>query len=133
MNRHTKIRQAALARLREECGECATFFDGLPAFIDAQELPAVAVWLSDARYTGKMTDEDDWQAVLHIAVFIRAQAPDSELDEWMENSIYPALRHIPALSGLIDAMTPQGFNYQRDDEMATWAMAEITYQIAYTN
>ncbi|MFW7431003.1 phage tail terminator protein, partial [Escherichia coli] len=26
-----------------------------------------------------------------------------------------------------------GFNYQRDDEMATWAMAEITYQIAYTN
>ncbi|WP_276377835.1 phage tail terminator protein, partial [Escherichia coli] len=98
-----------------------------------QELPAVAVWLSDARYTGKMTDEDDWQAVLHIAVFIRAQAPDSELDEWMENSIYPALRHIPALSGLIDTMTPQGFNYQRDDEMATWAMAEITYQIAYTN
>ncbi|EJK7096966.1 phage tail protein, partial [Escherichia coli] len=25
------------------------------------------------------------------------------------------------------------FNYQRDNEMATWAMAEITYQITYTN
>ncbi|EEY7021080.1 phage tail terminator protein, partial [Escherichia coli] len=24
-------------------------------------------------------------------------------------------------------------NYQRDNEMATWAMAEITYQITYTN
>lgn len=71
MNRHTQIRQAVLARLREQCGDSATFFDGLPAFIDAQELPAVAVWLSDAQYTGKMTDEDDWQAVLHIAVFIR--------------------------------------------------------------
>ncbi|EAC0113727.1 phage tail protein, partial [Escherichia coli] len=23
--------------------------------------------------------------------------------------------------------------YQRDNEMATWAMAEITYQITYTN
>lgn len=69
MNRHTQIRQAVLARLREQCGDSATFFDGLPAFIDAQELPAVAVWLSDAQYTGKMTDEDDWQAVLHIAVF----------------------------------------------------------------
>ncbi len=33
-----------------------------------------------------MTDEDDWQAVLHIAVFIRAQAPDSELDMWMEST-----------------------------------------------
>ena len=65
MNRHTQIRQAVLARLREQCGDSATFFDGLPAFVDAQELPAVAVWLSDAQYTGKMTDEDDWQAVLH--------------------------------------------------------------------
>ncbi|EFN4098769.1 phage tail protein, partial [Escherichia coli] len=80
MNRHTQIRQVVLARLQEQCGDSATFFDGLPAFVDAQELPAVAVWLSDAQYTGKMTDEDDWQAVLHIAVFIRAQAPDSELD-----------------------------------------------------
>ncbi|EFR2635004.1 phage tail protein, partial [Shigella flexneri] len=52
MNRHTQIRQSVLARLREQCGDSATFFDGLPAFIDAQELPAVAVWLSDAQYTG---------------------------------------------------------------------------------
>ncbi len=75
-----------------------------------------------------MTDEDDWQAVLHIAVFIRAQAPDSELDMWMESTIFPALNDIPALSGLIDTLIPLGFNYQRDNEMATWAMAEITYQ-----
>lgn len=64
----------------------------------------MAVWLSDAQYTGKMTDEDDWQAVLHIAVFIRAQAPDSELDMWMESTIFPALNDIPALSGLIDTL-----------------------------
>lgn len=51
-----------------------------------------------------MTDEDDWQAVLHIAVFIRAQAPDSELDMWMESTIFPALNDIPALSGLIDTL-----------------------------
>ncbi len=79
----------------------------------------MAVWLSDAQYTGKMTDEDDWQAVLHIAVFIRAQAPDSELDMWMESTIFPALNDVPALSGLIDTLIPLGFNYQRDNEMAT--------------
>ena len=116
MNRHTQIRQAVLARLREQCGDSATFFDGLPAFIDAQELPAVAVWLSDAQYTGKMTDEDDWQAVLHIAVFIRAQAPDSELDMWMESTIFPALNDIPALSGLIDTLIPLGFNFHHRDK-----------------
>ncbi|WP_097318347.1 phage minor tail U family protein [Escherichia coli] len=133
MNRHTQIRQAVLSRLKTTCRENTVLFDGLPAFIDAQELPAVAVWLSDAQYTGKMTDEDDWLAVLHVAVFIRAQAPDSDLDTWMDNIIYPALEDIPALYGLIDTMIPRGFNYQRDNDMATWAMAEITYQITYTN
>ncbi|QOE41497.1 phage tail protein [Escherichia coli] len=133
MNRHTQIRQAVLSRLKTTCGEKTVLFDGLPAFIDTQELPAVAVWLSDAQYTGKMTDEDDWLAVLHVAVFIRAQAPDSDLDTWMDNIIYPALEDIPALYGLIDTMIPRGFNYQRDNDMATWAMAEITYQITYTN
>ncbi|MXF29205.1 phage minor tail U family protein, partial [Escherichia coli] len=67
MNRHTQIRQAVLTSLKGACGETAALFDGLPAFIDAQELPAVAVWLSDAQYTGNMTDEADWQATLHVA------------------------------------------------------------------
>ncbi|EEV6049144.1 phage tail protein, partial [Escherichia coli] len=42
MNRHTQIRQAVLSRLKTTCGEDTVLFDGLPAFIDAQELPAVA-------------------------------------------------------------------------------------------
>lgn len=133
MNRHTQIRRAVLDRLRAQCEGSALLFDGLPAFIDAQELPAMAVWLSDARYTGKMTDEDDWEAVLHVAVFIRAQAPDSELDTWMENIIFPALNEIPGFSELVDTMVAQGFSYQRDSDMATWAMAEITWKITYTN
>ncbi len=62
-------------------------------------LPGVAgVMLS----TPEMTDEDDWQGCsVHIAVFIRAQAPDSELDMWMESTIFPALtmyRHFPGPS-----------------------------------
>ncbi|EIS4016825.1 phage tail protein [Salmonella enterica] len=133
MNRHSQIRQAVLASLKGACGETTVLFDGLPAFIDVQELPAVAVWLSDAQYTGKMTDEADWQSVLHVAVFIRAQAPDSELDEWMESTIFPAMNDIPALANLLDTFTPVGFQYQRDEEMATWAMAEVTFRITYTS
>ncbi|ENV0930736.1 phage tail terminator protein [Shigella flexneri] len=98
MNRHTQIRQSVLARLREQCGDSATFFDGFRHLL-MRKLPAVAVWLSDAQYTGKMTD--------------------SELDMWMESTIFPALNDVPALSGLIDTLNPLGFNYQRDNEMAT--------------
>ncbi len=59
-----------------------------------------------------MTDEDDWQVVLHIAVFIRAQAPDSELDMWMESTIFPALNDVPAFPDS-STLIPLGFNHQR--------------------
>ncbi|WP_332832788.1 phage tail terminator protein [Escherichia coli] len=110
MNRHTQIRQVVLARLREQCGDSATFFDGLPAFVDAQELPAVAVWLSDAQYTGKMTDEDDWQGCFCILLSSSGHRHRIQrLDMWMESTIFPALNDVPALSGLIDTPDPTRF------------------------
>ncbi|EBO9661235.1 phage tail protein [Salmonella enterica subsp. enterica] len=133
MSKHTRIRQAILAELKSRRGMAFTLFDGLPAFIEPEDLPALAVWLTDAQYTGAMTDENDWQAVLHVAVFLKAQAPDAELDTWMEEKIFPVLEEINNLDNLIDTMTPRGYDYQRDSEMATWGMAEITYQITYTN
>lgn len=133
MTKHTQIRQAILANPGFLSGIATTLFDGLPAFIEPEDLPALAVWLSDAQYAGVMTDENDWQAVLHVAVFLKAQAPDAELDAWMEEKIFPALEDVSGLENLIDTMTPLGYDYQRDSEMATWGMAEITYRITYTN
>lgn len=133
MNKHTQIRQAVLAKLESLSGETVMLFDGLPAFIEPEDLPALAVWLTDAQYTGVMTDEDDWQAVLHVAVFLNAQAPDAELDTWMEDKIAPAIQDVNGLENLIDTLIPLGYDYQRDSEMATWGMAEITYRITYTH
>ncbi|EBX1908572.1 phage tail protein [Salmonella enterica subsp. enterica serovar Zaiman] len=133
MSKHTLIRRAVLEKLESMAGETVTLFDGLPAFIESEDLPALAVWLTDAQYAGVMTDEDDWQAVLHVAVFLKAQAPDAELDTWMEEKIFPALEEVNGLERLIDTMTPLGYDYQRDSEMATWGMAEITYRITYIN
>lgn len=129
MSKHTLIRRAVLEKLESVTGAPVTLFDGLPAFVEQEDLPAIAVWLTDAQYTGLMTDEDDWQATLHTAVFLRAQAPDTELDIWMEEKIFPALEEVSGLERLIDTMTPLGYDYQRDSEMATWGMAEITYRI----
>ncbi|XPE35490.1 phage tail terminator protein [Shigella flexneri] len=61
-----------LARLREQCGRQRHVFSMGFRILSMRGLAAVAVWLSDAQYTGKMTDEDDW-CCLHIAVFIRVQ------------------------------------------------------------
>ncbi len=42
--------------------------------------------------TPEMTDEDDWQAVLHIAVFIRAQAPVQAGYNWMSTVRHRMMR-----------------------------------------
>ncbi|MCT4701222.1 phage minor tail U family protein [Enterobacteriaceae bacterium H20N1] len=129
--KHTDIRQAVIAALEEVAGDDAIFFDGRPVVFEESDFPAVAVYLTDAQYTGEDLDADTWNAVLHIELFLPAQVPDSELDEWMESRIYPALTHIPALAGLITLMVQQGYDYQRDDDLGLWSSADLKYSITY--
>lgn len=129
--KHPQIRAAVLNALKDNITDSVTWFDGRPAFLEVQDLPAVAVYLTDAQFTGAMVDEDQWSATLHIEVFLKADLPDAALDEWMESRIYPVLSDIPGLSGLIEMMVPLGYDYQRDDEMATWGSADMQYSITY--
>lgn len=131
--KNPQIRAAVLAALKRNIPDSdgVTWFDGRPAILDAQDLPAVAVYLTDAQYTGAVLDEDEWSATLHIELFLRADSPDTALDQWVEARIYPALTDIPELADLIETLSPQGYDYQRDDEMATWGSADMQYSITY--
>lgn len=129
--KHPQIRAAVLNALKDNITDSVTWFDGRPAFLEVQDLPAVAVYLTDAQFTGAIVDEDQWSATLHIEVFLKADLPDAALDEWMESRIYPVLSDIPGLSDLIELMAPLGYDYQRDDEMATWGSADMQYSITY--
>lgn len=129
--KHPQIRTAVLTALKNSITDPVTWFDGRPAFLEVQDLPAVAVYLTDAQFTGAMVDEDQWSATLHIEVFLKSDLPDAALDEWMESRIYPLLSDIPGLSDLIELMAPLGYDYQRDDEMATWGSADMQYSITY--
>ncbi|KAB7896438.1 phage tail protein [Serratia sp. Leaf50] len=132
MIKHPLIRQAVLDVLKQSItDEPVTWYDGRPAFIEADDLPVVAVYISDAAPTGETLDFDEWSATLHIEVFLKAVSPDSMLDSWVEQKIYPAIQDIPALSTLLETMSPQGYDYQRDDEMATWGSADLRYSINY--
>lgn len=129
--KHTEIRSAVIDALESAVGDSVIYFDGRPAVIEEEDFPAIAVYLSDAEYTGEELDSDTWQATLHIEVFLPAQVPDSELDEWVETRIYPAISDIPALSQLITVMVPQGYEYQRDESLALWSSADLKYSINY--
>ena len=129
--KHTEIRSAVIDALEGTVGNSVIYFDGRPAVIEEEDFPAIAVYLSDAEYTGEEFDSDTWQATLHIEIFLPAQVPDSELDKWVETRIYPAISDIPALSNLITVMVPQGYEYQRDDSLALWSSADLKYSINY--
>lgn len=132
MTRHSAIRQAIIAALKENDDGTTTFFDGRPVVVEEDELPAVAVYLSDAQCTGADVDGDAWSAVLHVEVFLKAAQPDGALDEQMENRVYPALTNATGLADIITIMSARGYDYQRDDQMAMWGSADLTYDIAYT-
>lgn len=129
--KHPLIRKAVLDALKGGPPLTVTWFDGRPAVLDVQDLPAVAVYITDAESTDESVDEDMWRATLHIEVFLKADATDSALDEWMEANIYPVMGSVPALSGVIETMATLGYDYQRDDEMATWGSADLKYSISY--
>lgn len=131
MRTHSAIRRAVIDVLTDHIGDIVVN-DGRPVFLEEDELPVVAVYLTDAAPTSGVLDDDQWQAVLHIEVFLKASNPDSKLDEWMEDKIYPAMQSIPALAGLIETMSPAGYDYQRDDEMCLWGSADLTYHLTYS-
>ncbi|WP_313471645.1 phage tail terminator protein [Atlantibacter hermannii] len=129
--KHPLIRKAVLDALKAGNAQAVTWFDGRPSVLDAQDLPAVAVYLTDAESSGESVDEDMWRATLHIEVFLKGDDTDSALDEWMENNIYPVMTSIPTLSGVLETMSARGYDYQRDDELATWGSADLQYSVSY--
>lgn len=129
--KHPLIRKAVLDALKAGNAQAVTWFDGRPSVVDAQDLPAVAVYLTDAESSDESVDEDMWRATLHIEVFLKGDDTDSALDEWMENNIYPVMASISTLSGVLETMSARGYDYQRDDELATWGSADLQYSVSY--
>ncbi|MBK5072230.1 phage tail protein [Budviciaceae bacterium CWB-B4] len=132
--KHPQIRAAVLAALKATITDPGiVWFDGRPGFLDSDQLPAIAVYLTDAKSTENyLEDEKTWAAILHIEVFLKADETDTVLDEWIENSILPVMDDIPALSELVDDIDTVGYDYQRDDMAMTWGSADLQYALTYS-
>ena len=129
--KHSDIRRAIINALENSIGDEALYFDGRPAVLEEGDFPALAIYLTDAEYTGEELDADTWQATLHVEIFLPAQVPDSDLDNWMESRIYPVLSDVPGLAGLITNIVQQSYDYQRDDDLGLWSSADLKYSITY--
>lgn len=131
MMKHTVIRSAILDALRAAITQNVTFFDGRPAAVNAQSLPAIAVYFSDAALAENYLDSELWQATLHIELFLQENSPDATLDSWMEEQIFPALKSASVLEERTETFSAQGYEYLRDEEERTWRSADLNYSITY--
>lgn len=125
------IRAAVITHLKENISDVLTWFDGRPGNIDVSELPAIAVYVTDTRKTADYLDEASWSAVLHVEIFLKAKATDTELDKFIETEVIPFMDSIPALDELLESRDVIGYDYQRDDEMMYWGSADYQVSISY--
>lgn len=127
---HTAIRTTVINALKKSIAD-ANIFDGRPSFLSDKELPAVAVYITDAEKTPDYIDGEQWGSVLHVEVFLKSTEPDSALDAWMEKEIYPVMQDIPVLMELVESITPIGYDYRRDEEATTWGSSDFMHAITY--
>ncbi|WP_420029710.1 phage tail terminator protein [Moellerella wisconsensis] len=130
MIKHTKIRTLIIEGLKSHIPDL-TIYDGRPVNFDESELPVIAVYLTEPRPIPEYLDLNQWSAILHIELFLKAAKSDSVLDSWVETKLYPAISQLTGLGDVVTDMTTKGYDYDRDDEMMLWASVDLTYQIEY--
>lgn len=133
MSKYILICWVVLEKLEFVIGVFVIFFDGFFVFVEQEDLFVIVVWLIDVQYIGFMIDEDDWQVIFYMVVFLRVQVFDIEFDIWMEEKIFFVLEEVSGLECFIDIMILLGYDYQCDSEMVMWGMVEIIYWIIYIN
>ncbi|EHZ8148957.1 phage tail protein [Salmonella enterica] len=134
VSRRSVIRSAVLDALKAGLNTVpdVVFFDGEPVFVDGEtELPAVAVFLSDAQPDNEYLDERYWQAILHIQVFLRAGEPDRELDKWVDNHISPVMRQAQRVRHICVEMVQSGCEYLRGEEDVAWSAVDMLWNIKF--
>ena len=129
MKIHSKIRQAVIDALRPNLPKVKEFSNGKPSFTDIEsQSPTVAVFISGVSPTGYL--DGTMQATLHVACFMKSASREDDLDK-LTQEIYESGIVESSLTTLTENIAFTAFDYEQDDQMATWIAADLQYAITY--
>nr|DAR92933.1 MAG TPA: minor tail protein [Bacteriophage sp.] len=129
MKIHSEIRQAVINALKPHLPKVKEFNNGKPSFTDIEtQSPTVAVFISNVTPTGYL--DGTLQAILHVAAFMRSASREDDLDK-LAQEIYESGIVEESLSSLTETTAFSSFDYDQDEQMATWIAADIQYNITY--
>lgn len=119
MKIHSEIRRAVIDRLTAHLPKVKEFSNGKPSFSDIEnQSPTVAVFISNVTPT------------LHVAAFMKSASREDDLDK-LAQEIYESGIVEESLSSLTETTSFSSFDYDQDEQMATWIAADIQYNITY--
>ncbi|EIG27851.1 phage minor tail protein U [Haemophilus paraphrohaemolyticus HK411] len=105
------------------------FSNGKPSFTDIEtQSPTVAVFISNVTPTGYL--DGTLHATLHVAAFMRSASREDDLDK-LAQEIYESGIVEESLVSLTETTAFSSFDYEQDEQMATWIAADIQYNITY--
>lgn len=129
MKIHSEIRQAVINALKPYLPKVKEFSNGKPSFTDIEtKSPTIAVFISNVTPTGYL--DGTLQATLHVAAFMRSASREDDLDK-LAQEIYESGIVEESLSSLTETTSFSSFDYDQDEQMATWIAADIQYNITY--
>lgn len=129
MKIHSEIRQAVINALKPHLPKVKEFSNGKPSFTDIEtQSPTVAVFISNVTPTGYL--DGTLHATLHVAAFMRSASREEDLDK-LAQEIYESGIVEESLSSLTETTAFSSFDYEQDEQMATWIAADIQYNITY--
>ena len=121
--------QAVINALKPHLPKVKEFSNGKPSFTDIEtQSPTVAVFISNVTPTGYL--DGTLQATLHVAAFMRSASREDDLDK-LAQEIYESGIVEESLSSLTETTAFSSFDYEQDEQMATWIAADIQYNITY--
>ena len=129
MKIHSEIRQAVIDALKPHLPKVKEFSNGKPSFTDIEtQSPTVAVFISNVTPTGYL--DGTLHATLHVAAFMRSASREDDLDK-LAQEIYESGIVEESLVSLTETTAFSSFDYEQDEQMATWIAADIQYNITY--
>lgn len=134
MKIHTQIRQEVLALLQAKLPDVEYFYNGRPAFIDIEEQQlAIAVYLDEMSCRGISVCNEQWQAQLHIVIYLKSiEDAEDELDHWAER-IRRAIYGNDGNFAHLDSISLSQYQYEQDQTQRTWFTATLVFDVEYPN
>ena len=95
--------------------------------IDQQKV-AIAVFIEDAECEDISNCNRQWNATLNVAVYLKTNQGEDELDALAEQIKNELDEETP---DLLDTCSLMGYDIEQDQTNRTWFIATVRYQINY--